>query len=243
MEELDKTKHKGKKTRNSGKIDRRVKKTLNAIHSTAIQLFNIKNFNEITMEEIAEQADISRATLYTHFKSKEEIYFKIGYERFLTFNESMKPLIKAPMTGFDTNIMLCTTLLERMVTDATASRVVYILLRNEKLALVESILDKKIEKEVVKKHLASPEIRAMMDFLGQLRVFEESWSAIIQKGIDDHSITTELEPIQLTHYLIIILNGIVDQMVARDYVLKKIKLDQHIILDRTLQTIKQILKS
>ncbi len=72
------------------KVDRRIKKTLNAIYSSATQLFGEKEFNEITMEQIAERADISRATLYTHFKNKAEIYFQIGYDQFKSINDSLK---------------------------------------------------------------------------------------------------------------------------------------------------------
>ena len=243
MKKGDKTEQSGKTKHSSKKIDRRIRKTLKAIHSTAVLLFNSKSYNEITMEEIAEQSDISRATLYTHFRSKEEIYFTIGYERFKTFNETMKSLLHAPMTGFGTIITLCTNLLERITIDPTASRIVYLFLKNEKMLTVEAILDKQMNIQEIEEDKKSIEIKSMVNLLTQLRIFEETWSAIIQKGIDDHSITTSLEPIQLTHYLIIILNGIIDQMVVRDHILKKIDLKQEIIFSKTLQIIKQVLKS
>ena len=195
------------------------------------------------MEEISEQADISRATHYTHYKSKEEIYFRIGYERFKTFNEALISLLHAPMTDFDTIITLCTNLLERITSDPTASRIIYLFLKNEKMLTAEAILDKKMNQQEIEEDKKSFEIQSMVNILAQLRIFVEIWSAIIQKGIDDHSITTSFETIQLTHYLIIILNGIIDQMVVRDHILKKIDLKQEIIFDKTLQIIKQVLKS
>ena len=246
MVKLDKIEKHNKKNDKSFKVDRRAKqtlKTLELINNSAIKLFNIKNFNEITMEEIADQADISRATLYNHFKSKEEIYFIIASERFRIVNNSLKTLLIEPMTGFDIIKMLCSNLLNRMVEDPTASKIVYILLSNDKLKTAESFLDQPLEKIEYKEPLDSVEFQSMIMFLEQLRNFEDLWSAIIEKGVKDGSITTSLKPIQLTHYIFILLNGIVDQMMVRNYILNKIKLSQEIIFTKTLQSISLILKS
>lgn len=243
MEDNNKNQKSNKKKHSSEKIDRRVKKTLKAIDISAVQLFNAKNYNEITMEEIAEQADISRATLYTHFKSKEEIYFKIGAERFKVFNEGMTSLIQSSKKGFELVNNVCTILLERMITDPTASKIVYVLLTNDKLILAESILDEQISQQDMANHMNSSEIQSMIAFLKELRNFEVVFSAIVQKGIDDSTIITDLEPLQLTHYLIALLNGVIDQMVIRQHVHQRSNLKNEIVIERTLKIISQFLKN
>ncbi|MFX1538225.1 MAG: TetR/AcrR family transcriptional regulator [Promethearchaeota archaeon] len=224
------------------KIDRRIKKTLNAIYSSASQLFEEKNFSDITMEEIAELADISRATLYNHFKSKAEIYFQMGYERFKVINDSLKGVKNAPMNGFETIVMLCSELLERISNNPMYNRIIYLFLVNEHLLTVNKIADNKIAPKEAQKLLESPEIRIMVKYLEQLRIYENLWAELIEKGVSDGSITTDLEPIQIVHYLFLIINGTLDQMVLKQYVLQKFELTNEIIFEKTMNIIKGLLR-
>lgn len=49
----------------------------NKIIQAAIKIFSQKGFHKSTMEEIAKEVGVSKATLYTYFKSKEEILKEI----------------------------------------------------------------------------------------------------------------------------------------------------------------------
>lgn len=52
-------------------MDRRQRKTREAIFKAFTELLSKKNFNHITVGEIIERADIGRATFYSHFETKE----------------------------------------------------------------------------------------------------------------------------------------------------------------------------
>lgn len=52
-------------------MDRRQRKTREAIFSAFTALLSEKNFGQITVGEIIEKADIGRATFYTHFETKD----------------------------------------------------------------------------------------------------------------------------------------------------------------------------
>lgn len=52
-------------------MDRRQRKTREAIFSAFITLLSHKKFEQITVSEIIEQADVGRATFYAHFETKE----------------------------------------------------------------------------------------------------------------------------------------------------------------------------
>ena len=52
-------------------MDRRQRKTREGIFNALIVLLAQKEFGQITVSEIIEQADISRATFYAHFETKE----------------------------------------------------------------------------------------------------------------------------------------------------------------------------
>ncbi|PNZ77539.1 TetR family regulatory protein [Staphylococcus microti] len=54
-------------------MDRRVKRTINAIESAFIQLLKTYDLEEITIQQIADLADINRATFYTYYQDKYEL--------------------------------------------------------------------------------------------------------------------------------------------------------------------------
>ena len=52
-------------------MDRRQRKTREAIFNAFTGLLSKKNFNQITVAEIIERADVGRATFYAHFETKD----------------------------------------------------------------------------------------------------------------------------------------------------------------------------
>ena len=55
------------------KLDRRQRKTREAIFTALIELLSRKEFGKITVGEIIERADVGRATFYAHFETKDEL--------------------------------------------------------------------------------------------------------------------------------------------------------------------------
>jgi len=62
-----------KRTPVEGRAEKKKKQMCRRIIDVAVELFERQGFNETTMEQIAEEADIARKTLYNHFSSKEAI--------------------------------------------------------------------------------------------------------------------------------------------------------------------------
>ena len=52
------------------KEDRRIRKTKSAIKSSFIELLNEKELEKITIQDIANRADINRGTFYLHYEDK-----------------------------------------------------------------------------------------------------------------------------------------------------------------------------
>lgn len=57
-------------------MQKKNEQTMNRIFDSAENLFSEKDFHEVKMEEIAKNANVGKGTIYTYFKSKEDLLFK-----------------------------------------------------------------------------------------------------------------------------------------------------------------------
>lgn len=82
-------------------MDRRQRKTRNAIFNAFILLLSKKHYNNITVGEIIEIADVGRATFYSHFETKDFLLKDLCAELFnhLFISEEQK--------SNDNNIFKC----------------------------------------------------------------------------------------------------------------------------------------
>ena len=63
-------------------MDRRQRKTRKVIFNAFTELLSTKDFNNITVNEIIEKADIGRATFYSHFETKDYLLKEFCEELF-----------------------------------------------------------------------------------------------------------------------------------------------------------------
>ena len=73
----------------------------NDIIDAAEKIFFEKGLSNSKMDEVAEQAELSKGTLYLYFKSKEEIYFEIKLRAINILNGMFKESISENKTGFE----------------------------------------------------------------------------------------------------------------------------------------------
>lgn len=70
-------------------MDRRQRKTREAIFAAFINLLSRKSFAQITVGEIIEKADVGRATFYSHFETKDFLLKELCEELFCHIFDSM----------------------------------------------------------------------------------------------------------------------------------------------------------
>src|SRR5580765_2118702 len=55
------------------RTQRRVLRTRAAIEDAFLRLASDRGYNSVTMEDVAEEADVAKATLYTYFSNREAL--------------------------------------------------------------------------------------------------------------------------------------------------------------------------
>jgi AcrR family transcriptional regulator len=87
----------GSMTRKQRERANRMKEIIDA----AENLFASKPFESTTMDEIAEEAEFGKPTLYSYFKSKDEILFRVHMRKHKAKIESFRAAIEKHTTGYD----------------------------------------------------------------------------------------------------------------------------------------------
>ncbi|OWA33857.1 TetR family transcriptional regulator [Saccharibacillus sp. O16] len=59
------------------KTDRRIRKSQEAIKAAVIELMMEKSFDQITLQDISDRADVSRRTIYLHYMDKFDLLDKL----------------------------------------------------------------------------------------------------------------------------------------------------------------------
>ncbi len=60
--------------RKTGKIDRRVRRTRNALGDALIALIQERPFDDITVQDVLTRAKVGRSTFYVHYRDKEDLF-------------------------------------------------------------------------------------------------------------------------------------------------------------------------
>jgi len=73
------------------KTDRRIQRTCQSLRRALLELIKEKKYDDISIEEITERANVGRATFYLHYKDKEDLlleeFSEIVYKRAQVLSE------------------------------------------------------------------------------------------------------------------------------------------------------------
>ena len=165
----------------------------NDIINSARKFYADKDFDEVSMDEIAENIGLGKSTLYNYFKNKEALYFAIQLRGIHIWIEMVKKEVKNGNTGLEKLKLYINATREFSKNYPNCLRMLYSPTSNKQLDMdkLESSAEFKEVKELFKDLM----------FIGI-----ES----IQTGIDDGEIRSDVDPVEATILLSVIINGTVN---------------------------------
>ncbi|MEN6572838.1 TetR/AcrR family transcriptional regulator [Methanobacterium aggregans] len=162
----------------------------NDIINAARKLFADKDFDEVSMNKIAEEVGLGKSTLYLYFKNKESLYFAVVLRGTRIWAEMIKEEVKKGNTGF-----------EKFVLYGNANRGFsnkypdYFRLLYSPTSIKQFNMDKMNSSE---------EFQELKELFKEIMFIGID---LIQKGIDDDEIRPDVDPTEAAILLSVIFNG------------------------------------
>ncbi|MFX1378624.1 MAG: TetR/AcrR family transcriptional regulator [Promethearchaeota archaeon] len=237
------------KTTNSEDLTRKERKVLRTktiILEAARELFSEKGFDFITMEEIADLAALSRATLYNYFNTKEEIYFNIGLSKIEDWIEQYNALNSTNYSGKKLVIFLAENLVKDILEFPFYSKLLRrFFYRSIELNLpiqdifYSSMIEKK---EIQENSKFDAQNKIFLDLLDAYINYRQLWKNSIEIGVKDGSILSTSNLIHLNFFLIMSIFGLLDQIDFRRSLMKMVNLSNKEITNFILRLTSKFLE-
>ncbi len=163
----------------------------NDIIDAARKLLIDRDFDEVSMDEIAREVGLGKSTLYLYFKNKESLYFAIVLRGIRIWDQMIKEEVEKGNTG-----------LEKFIAYGNANR--------EFLTEYPDYFRLLYSPTSIKKQFDMDKMNSSEEFQEVRDLFKEIMSVgidSIQKGIDDGEIRPDVDPVEAAILLSVIFNG------------------------------------
>ena len=166
----------------------------NDIIESARKFFADRDFDEVSMDEIAKDIGLGKSTLYLYFKNKEALFFAIELRGIQIWFEMVKQEVKKGETGLEKLRLYINATREFSKKYPNCLRMLYSPTSN-KTQFDEDKLNSSEEFQEVR------ELFKELMFMG---------IDLIQTGINDGEIRSEVDPVEAIILLSVIINGTVN---------------------------------
>jgi len=163
----------------------------NDIIDAARKLLIDRDFDEVSMDEIAREVGLGKSTLYLYFKNKESLYFAIVLRGIRIWDKMIKEEVEKGSTG-----------LEKFVAYGNANR--------EFSTKYPDYFRLLYSPSSIKKQFDMDKMNSSEEFHEVRGLFKEIMSVgidSIQKGIEDGEIRSDIDPVEAAILLSVIFNG------------------------------------
>lgn len=183
----------------------------NDIIDAARKLFAEKNFDEVSMDEIAKKVGLGKGTLYLYFKNKESLYFAVVSRGTRIWAEMVKKEVEKGNNG-----------LEKLKLYVNANKE----FSNEypdyfRLLYSPSLIKKQFDMEKMTSSQEFQEVRELFKEIMLIGIDS------IQKGVDEGKIRSDVDPTEAAILLSVIYNGKVNMGDWAKELLENKGMDEH----------------
>ncbi len=192
-------------------------KRRNDIIEAAEKRFFEKGFDEVTMDDIARDVELSKATLYLYFKNKQSLYFTIVINGMVLLRDAFKKAVESETAGLKKVLAIAHSFQEYMQSFSNYYR-----------------LNRSVRGERFTNMLKYNEIEDTETYMGLtvdlLNLLKDS----VILGVKDGTIRKELDPLQATLFLGVAIEAAVQvpseyQLLLQQFRLTKEEYIQHSI--------------
>ncbi|MGQ9654585.1 MAG: TetR/AcrR family transcriptional regulator [Thermodesulfobacteriota bacterium] len=107
------------------------------IFKTAIYLFRTKGFDQTTLEEITESLDVSRATFFNYYASKNQILHELAHRTVRNYKEILEKKIQSDLTTRETLTSIMETVVDSLKGYKDLFRTVFLEIMRSQIGFVE----------------------------------------------------------------------------------------------------------
>jgi len=183
------------------KKQRKILRVKKVILDSASELFSNNTYESVSMNDIADQAALSRATLYNYFTTKEAIFFEIGIQRLREVIEEQKLLFKSSSkSGLERVMMIFNSIAKTLLERSFHHKIIIMFfLRLEELNILDALLENfqsgtnsvenKLNLESYEEHI--------MNMINIYVAYQNLLNSEIRRGKADGSIKCSLSDFEL----------------------------------------------
>lgn len=194
------------------------------IIKAAQQAFSNQPYDAVNMDDIAQKALLSRATLYNYFDNKETLYFEVGLDAWNELYEELPPLMENEPTGLG-KIMKLIPIGFHGIRENPLN---FLILRRfmEKNNEAEEPIEYKYNTMTEEERDTVEETgeTIMLRYFHGLQSYVDIWSNAIIIGQKDGSIRSDIEAAHLNQIYFMYMAGMIEQLVLQRTALENVNL-------------------
>lgn len=165
----------------------------NYILDAAEKLFFTRSYDEVSMDDIAKEVELNKATLYLYFKNKESLFFSVVLRGIKILNAMIEEGIKSCKTGIQILDMIGKVYFEFIERYPDYNRA-YLYFRSGRFDLEDNKDMNEVAKEIIKLRQDT---------------FTITCNAI-NSGINEGLIRRDIDPVEVTVFLTLIVKGLTE---------------------------------
>lgn len=165
----------------------------NYILDAAEKLFFTRSYDDVSMDDIAKEVELNKATLYLYFKNKESLFFSIVLRGIRILNAMIEDGIKSCKTGVQILDTIGNVYFE-FINRYPDYNQVYLYFRSGRFDLEDNKDMNEVAKEILKLRQDT---------------FTITCNAI-KSGIDEGLIRRDIDPVEVTVFLTLIVKGLTE---------------------------------